>query len=291
MKQGQSITSSANGLKVAVVGGTAGLGRAIAHDLVARGASVITVGQTNRDDGNPSIQFVKADLSLMSEAKRVAAALPAESLDMCIFTTGILAAPQREETSEGLERDLAVSYLSRYVIARDIAPRIGASRAPSNAAALAKPRVFIMGFPGSGQTGMVDDLNSEKTYGALSAHSNTVVGNEILVLHMAEEFKNIDVFGLNPGIIRTNIRDNLLGAGSWKSTIIESIIGCLTPSPEKFASVLVPQLLSSQLEGKSGAMLGQKGDIIAASKNLNADFNQRYMQASESLEKKALNRI
>ena len=96
------------------------MGQAIALELVNRGASVITVGRTNRDAGNPSIQFVKADLSLLSEAKRVAKELPVESLDMCIFTTGILAAPQREVTSEGLERDLAVSYLSRYVIARDM---------------------------------------------------------------------------------------------------------------------------------------------------------------------------
>src|ERR1700737_4034339 len=47
-------------------------------------------------------EFIKADLSLMSEAQRVARALPAETLDRVIFTNGIFAAPKRQETAEGI---------------------------------------------------------------------------------------------------------------------------------------------------------------------------------------------
>src|SRR5688572_1352653 len=77
--------------KVAVVGGTGGLGRAISRSLASRGASVTVVGQTFRDAGVPGIEFVQADLSLMREAERVAKALPAERLDLVVFTTGIFA--------------------------------------------------------------------------------------------------------------------------------------------------------------------------------------------------------
>src|SRR5574341_2506569 len=70
------------GTKVAVVGGTGGLGRAISRRLASRGASVTVVGQTFRDSGVPGIEFVKADLSLMREAERVAKTLPAEKLDL-----------------------------------------------------------------------------------------------------------------------------------------------------------------------------------------------------------------
>jgi hypothetical protein len=45
----------------------------------------------------------------MREARRVAAALPAEPLDLVIFTTGIMAGPKREVTAEDIERDMAVS--------------------------------------------------------------------------------------------------------------------------------------------------------------------------------------
>ena len=49
------------GYKVAVVGGTGGLGRAIAQTLASPGASVTVVGQTFRDQGVPGLDFMQAD--------------------------------------------------------------------------------------------------------------------------------------------------------------------------------------------------------------------------------------
>src|SRR3954452_22737989 len=111
-------TLNLNGMRVAVVGGTGGIGRAFSRFMASRGASVLVVGQTFRDSDVRGIEFIKADLSLMREAQGVAALLPAETLDLVILTTGIFAAPTREETAEGIERDMAISYLSRLVIAR-----------------------------------------------------------------------------------------------------------------------------------------------------------------------------
>src|SRR5688572_3624644 len=127
-------------LNAAFVGGTGGLGRAIARFMASQGATVTVVGRTFRDQGVPGIGFVQADLELMREAQRIGAHLPVEDLDLVVFSTGIFAAPRRQETAEGLERDTAVSYLSRLVILRGIAARLGQHR--TNKAR--KPRVFIM---------------------------------------------------------------------------------------------------------------------------------------------------
>jgi len=148
------------GMKVAIVGGTGGIGRAFSRFLASRGASVLAIGQTFRDSDMPGIEFFKADLSLMREAQRIGSLLPAETLDLVIFTNGIMAAPKRQETAEEIERDMAVSYLSRLVMVREIASRLGKNRP----AASMKPRVFIMGFPGTGQIGKLDDLNGERSY-------------------------------------------------------------------------------------------------------------------------------
>ena len=182
-------------MKVAIVGGTGGIGRAFSRFMASRGASVVVVGQTFRDSDVPGIEFIKADLSLMREAQRVAALFPAEDLDLLVFTTGIMAGPKREETTEGIERDIAVSYLSRLVIVREIGPRLGKNRP----AAPMKPRVFIMGFPGTGQAGKLDDLNAEKSYGRWAVQMTTVAGNEMLVLDAAKRYPNATFFGLNPG--------------------------------------------------------------------------------------------
>ncbi len=161
------------GLRVSVIGGTGGLGRALSRFMASRGAKVWVVGRTFQDAGVPNIEFIQADLSLMSEARRVSALLPVESLDMCIFTTGILAAPQRQETAEGIEKDMAVSFLSRKVVIDEISGRLGSS---TNGGQDSKPRVFIMGFPGKNELGYIEDMNAEKSYAALKVHMNTVAG-------------------------------------------------------------------------------------------------------------------
>src|SRR6202011_4344731 len=94
-----------------------------------RGADVTVVGRTFRDDPAARLTFVAADLSSMREAIRVGRELPAESFDLVLFTTGIIAAKTREETPEHVERDVAISYLSRLAVLQDLSPRLGSARA------------------------------------------------------------------------------------------------------------------------------------------------------------------
>jgi NAD(P)-dependent dehydrogenase (short-subunit alcohol dehydrogenase family) len=273
-------TLDLEGVKVAIVGGTGGIGRALSRFMASRGARVLVVGQTFRDAGVPRIEFIQADLSLMREAERVAQALPAEILDLVVLTTGIFAAPQRQETAEGIERDMAVSYLSRLVIVREIGPRLG----KRHRGAPMKPRVFIMGYPGTGQAGTLDDLNGEKSYRAMVAHMNTVAGNEVLVLDAAARYPHVSVFGLNPGLIRTNIRSNFLGADSLRFRLLEGIIGILAPSTDTYAERLTPLLVSPDLEGHSGAMFDRKGNAILPSPKLRgASYRGAFIAASETL--------
>ncbi len=281
----QSVPSSSldlSGFQVAVVGGTGGLGRALTKVLASRGANVTVVGQTFRDEGTPNIAFVKADLSLLREAERVAKSLPAEQLDLIVFTTGIFAAPKRQETAEGLERDMAVSYLNRLVMLRELAPRLGRER--SGARAKHRPRVFLMGFPGAGQAGTLGDLNAEQAYSAMTVHMNTVAGNEMLVLDGATRYTHAAVFGLNPGLVKTNIRDNFFGKGSFKSRFVETIIGWFTPTPEAYAERIAPLLVSPHLGEHSGALFNAKGEAILPSPKLaNSAHVSRFLAESEAL--------
>ena len=266
------------GEKAIVIGGTGGLGRAIAQLLAARGASVVVVGQTFRDAGKPGIEFVAADLSSLAEAQRIARQLPAESADILLFTAGIFASPQRQESKEGVELDLAVSFLNRLVMLRELAPRLGRTRA----AGARRPRVFNMAYPGAGQVGSPDDLNAERSYGAMAQHMNTVAGNEVLVLDAANRYPHLDVFGLNPGLVKTNIRSNFLG-GSMFFGLLESLIGLLNPTPEQYASRIVPLLVTPDIEGRSGVMFDRSGQAILPSAGLTEAHVQRFLAASEAL--------
>jgi NAD(P)-dependent dehydrogenase (short-subunit alcohol dehydrogenase family) len=272
------------GLKVAIIGGTAGIGRGLSRFMASRGAEVLVVGQTFRDSDISDIEFIKADLSLMREAKHVGELLPAETLDLVIFTTGILAAPKRQETPEGIERDMAVSYLSRMVIIREIGPRLGNNRPDASM----KPRVFIWGFPGTGQTGKVDDLNAEKSYRAISAHMNGVAGNEVLVLDSAKRYPNANFFGVNPGGVKTDIRRNLFGGRTFVFRLVETMIRLVSPSVETYIERTIPLLVSPDLEGHSGTMFNRKGSAIMPTPKLtDSSYNKAFMAASEKLVSRA----
>jgi hypothetical protein len=151
-------------------------------------------------------------------------------------------------------------------------------------AARMKPRVFIMGYPGVGQAGTLDDLDAEKSYGAMRAHMNTVAGNEALVLDAAKRYPQMNVFGLNPGLHRTDIRNNLFGAGSLKSRFAEWMIGLLTQSPEDYAEHLAPLLVSPDLEAHGAAMFDRKGNAIQPSAKLtDGSYVDAFIAASEAL--------
>ena len=277
-----------NGLKISIVGGTGGIGRAFSRLLASRGASVLVVGQNFRDADMPGIEFIKADLSLMREAQRVARLLPAEELDLIIFTTGIMAGPTREVTGENIERDMAISYLSRLVIVREIGPRLGTRRPADRMKARVFIMGFIMGFPGTGQAGALDDLNAEKSYGRWATHMNTVAGNEALVLDGAKRYPNANFFGLNPGFIKSNIRSNLFGGKTRLYRFIEWMTGLMASSAESYAERLTPLLVAADLEAHSGAMFDRKGQAILPTPKLtDGSYVNAFMAASEALVSRA----
>lgn len=273
------------GKRIAVIGGTNGIGRAFARELVTQGAEVTVIGRTFLDKDIAGLRFIQADLSLMKEAQRVAQELPAETLDMMIFTTGIFAGKQRLESPDGIEMDLTVSYLSRFVIVRETAARLGRNRV----AAGAKPRVFIMGYPGANQKGDLDDFNSENRYSLTAAHANTIVGNEALVLDSANRYRDVNFYGLNPGLMKSNIRAGVLGEGTLGQKLMELLIGSLFQSVEEYSKKMLPLFVSPDIENSSGVMFNRHGDAIHASTDLmNGAILQKVIQKSEALVRKAL---
>jgi NAD(P)-dependent dehydrogenase (short-subunit alcohol dehydrogenase family) len=262
-----------SGRQIAVIGGTDGLGRALARWMVARGATVTVVGRTMRDEVSPRLRFVKADLSLMTEAARVGELLPAD-LNLVVLTTGILAARAREVTAEGLERDMAVSFLSRVAALGALVPRLQGGK---------RPRVFVMGFPGAGNLGDPDDLNAERSYAQMPVHMNTVAGNEALVIELAKRHPQLGVFGLNPGLIKTNIRANVFGEGSLLQSVAETVIGWFTPSADDYAATIAPVLFAPELEGRTGLMFGKGGTAIQRTDGMTDERAAAFVTAGEAL--------
>lgn len=285
-------------MNVAIIGGTNGIGQAISRKLIEDGAKVTVVGRTLREDDETSqkIQFIKTtDLGLVAEADRVSTELnrlnAKTPLTHVIFTTGILAAPNREETIEGIEKDMATSYLSRFVILNNLVPNLKQSfqlEITDNdnkirSEVTLKPRVFVMGFPGNQSLGDPEDLNSLKTpYKPMQTHYNTVGANEALVINSVKENQNVNTFGLNPGIIQTGIRSNYMGEG-WMSSILEWIISKTTQEATTYANKVVPLLWAPELEKYNGSMFNNNAEFILPSKEMDDQLVDKFIKNSKIL--------
>ena len=109
----------------------------------------------------------------------------------------------------------------------------------------------------------------------------------MLVLDSMTRYPNAHFYGLNPGIIKTNIRDNLLGKGSFISRFVESFISLITITPEYYAERLVPILVGAELDTQNGSMFDPKGKVIKVSKGLTEEHISTYMSAANALIAKA----
>ena len=96
-----------------------------------------------------------------------------------------------------------------------------------------------------------------------------------------KRYPNLNIFGLNPGLIKTNIRNNYLGEDSFFSTVIEFIIGWTSKSPEAYAKNISPLLVSEDLENRSGGLFDNNANTILASKGLNEEYNKKFLASSE----------
>src|SRR5437588_2212276 len=106
-----------------VTGSTSGIGKVTARELANRGATVVLVsrsrakGEATQADikqatGNPHVELLVADLSLLKDVRRLAAEFQHthDHLHLLVNNAGC-AYPRRTLTADGLEATLAVNYL------------------------------------------------------------------------------------------------------------------------------------------------------------------------------------
>jgi NAD(P)-dependent dehydrogenase (short-subunit alcohol dehydrogenase family) len=109
---------------IVITGGTDGIGAALARQRLAQGDTVTVIG---RDEAKGAAlaalgaAFLPADLSLVSENRRLVAELNArgDSIDALVLCARYFRS-HRHETAEGHEASFALEYLSRHLLGRGL---------------------------------------------------------------------------------------------------------------------------------------------------------------------------
>ncbi len=224
-----------------IVGGTRGIGKAMALELIRRGYAVNIVGRPSpRGSANAAAigaRFWAADVSRTSEVRRLAERFSAEHsrLDLLIHSADVLRY-SRADSSEGVELSFAINYLSRFVLNRRLLPllRVGGDGRIVHVAAA--------GMPGSLDLEQIPPAPRETSF---SGHNTGQRANDVHVLELIEREASVGIkaFGFNPGLVDTEIRDHIEGMPWWLRLVMHVMSAFIRPVPTADSAAMILRIV------------------------------------------------
>lgn len=274
-----------SGKVVLITGGTSGIGRAAAVELAGMGAEVVVTGR-NEERGREAVEEIKgrsgsgavslllADLSSQAEVRKLAEDFRSghDRLDVLVNNAGVVN-QKRSETAEGVESTLALNHLAPFLLTNLLLDLLKGS-APS--------RIVTTSSEAERWGRMdLDDLQSEKRYGAFPVYGMTKLANIMFTIDLAEKLDGTGVTAncFHPGAVNTNFGSGSGGIGALFFRAFKPFMR----SPEKGADTLVYLASSHDVEGMTGRYFSDRRLITAKSVAYDPEARRKLWEASEDL--------
>lgn len=274
-----------------VTGATNGIGEVTATALVKMGATVVIIGR-NEDKAkatitkiqsavaNADVGYLIADLSLMSQVKRVADEFRAtyDRLDVLVNNAGMIF-EKRIITSEGLEMTFALNHMNYFYLTNLLLDRLRATGTASQKARIINVASEAHRFGNLN----FDDIQNEKGYFGPRAYGHSKGMNimHAYELHrrLSTENAPITVNSLHPGTVRTGFGQNNRGIMKY----ITQILGRFGLSPEQGADNSIYLASSPDVADVSGQYFIKREAKSPNSFVQNPDHWQRLWTYSEGI--------
>src|SRR5215469_8499763 len=171
-----------NGKTVVITGATSGIGEVAADRIAAKGARIVFIAR-DESRGEETLKHLKAiapgqphkayyaDLSRLSEMKRVGAEIAAQEarIDVLINNAGA-AFMTREVTEDGLEKTFALNHMSYFVLTSLLRPKLGrGGRIVSTASTVCRPRSAMRALPSTAAPSSATSSSRASWRGSLPA--------------------------------------------------------------------------------------------------------------------------
>jgi NAD(P)-dependent dehydrogenase (short-subunit alcohol dehydrogenase family) len=262
------------GAKILVTGATDGLGRRLASDLAATGATVLlhgrsrerleaTIEKVRGETGNEKLGSYLADLSSLGEVRALAHRVLAEQdrLDALINNAGVIVR-ERRESEDGYELTFAVNFLAHFLLTRLLVPLLRDS-APAR----------IVNVASAGQNPIdFDDVMLERSYSAMRAYRQSKLAQVMFTFELAErlEGSGVTVNALHP-------------ASLMETKMVLETFGSSMSTVEEGAEATMRLATSPELEGVTGRYFDGTREGRADSQAYDEGARERLWDLCEEL--------
>lgn len=275
-----------SGKVVLVTGATAGIGKEVARGLAQLGATVVGVGRNaakcascekelRAATGNPAIEYLVADLSLLSQVRTLAENFRSRHrrLDVLVNNAGAFYYTRRV-TPEGFEQMFALNHLNYFLLTNLLLDMLRQS-APSRI-------VNVSSGAHNGNALNWNDLQSGKGFLPFRVYGRTKLANLLFTCELARRLEGTGVTAnaLHPGFVATDFGHAGNPALTLGMRMIQRVFGI---SPEEGARTAIHLAASPQVDGVSGRYFIKNQAVDPSSEARNAESARRLWEMSEQM--------
>jgi NAD(P)-dependent dehydrogenase (short-subunit alcohol dehydrogenase family) len=259
---------------ILVTGATDGLGKRVAFELAAGGATVLLHGRSRKrleatleeareGTGSEKLGLYLADLSSLGEVRTLADRVLTEQdrLDVLVNNAGVIAG-ERRESGDGYELTFAVNYLAHFLLTHLLLPLLRDS-APAR----------VVNVASAGQSPIdFDDVMLERSYGGMKAYTQSKLAQVIFTFELAERLgaSGVTVNALHP-------------ASLMDTKMVLETFGRSMSTVEEGAEATVRLAASPELEGVTGRYFDGTREGRAERQAYDEEARKRLWVLSEEL--------
>ena len=233
------------GKKVVITGGTSGIGKETARELLKRGASVTIAvrdkpkAETTMNELKPlgDINFSIVDLSNLEDVSAFARQFKKrhDQIDVLINNAGIVPTTL-QLTRQGFEMQFGVNHLAHFLLTQELLPLLRKAKGRVITVASTMHMGGFIDF---------DNFYGTKWYDSNIAYMQSKLANILFTTELAKREKDIIAYSLHPGLVDTGIfRD--------QPQAIQNLMKLFTLTPEEGARTSVYLASQPGIESENG---------------------------------------
>jgi NAD(P)-dependent dehydrogenase (short-subunit alcohol dehydrogenase family) len=263
-----------------VTGTTAGIGKAVAHELAKTGDTVVMVArdgsrgtrahkEVSSATQNPNIDLQLGDLGNLASVRNLATVIKNRynKIDGLINSASVYR-KNRTTTVDGFETMFATNHLGPFLFTYLLLDNLKAS---------GSARILNITAPATNRLNF-EDLQGEKQFNSLNSFGATKMANLLFTFELARRLQNtgVQVSAIHPGLVRSQLMREAIFPIRWLTSLFSA-------PASRVAAEIAQIVTTTEYANMHGKFLHKGKEIEAPAYALDPANQSRLWEISEQL--------